>query len=40
LNFEAASKRNKELQDLYIQLAAGEKSLNEVKAMWPFPVDT
>lgn len=38
LDFENKRNLNKQLQDIYIQQMAGEKTLEEVKAIWPFPL--
>ncbi|KAJ5950252.1 Aminoglycoside phosphotransferase [Penicillium vulpinum] len=37
-DFESKSNLNKQLQDLYIQQMAGEKTPEEVKTIWPFPL--
>lgn len=38
LDIKEKRKQNKELMALYIERVAGEKSTEEAKAMWPFPV--
>lgn len=38
LDFENKRNLNKQLQDIYIQQMAGEKTIEEVKAIWPFPL--
>ncbi|KAJ5511559.1 Aminoglycoside phosphotransferase [Penicillium expansum] len=38
LDFENQRNLNKQLQDMYIKQMAGEKTLEEVQAIWPFPL--
>ncbi|KGO74549.1 Aminoglycoside phosphotransferase [Penicillium italicum] len=38
LDFEKKRHLNKQLQDMYIQHSSGEKTPEEAKAIWPFPL--
>lgn len=40
LDINEKRKQNEELMAMYIEKVAGEKSADEAKAMWPFPVET
>jgi hypothetical protein len=37
LDFDKKREQNKELFEMFVKQMAGEKSVEEVKAMWPFP---
>lgn len=39
LDIKEKRRQNEELMSLYVERVAGEKSAEEAKAMWPFPVE-